>query len=79
MSFSTNIQRIQQMDQLIRLKSTGTSLEFAKRIGIGRTTLFELLHIMQDMGAQISYDRKSKTYFYQGTVKFRIGFMPISQ
>jgi DNA-binding IclR family transcriptional regulator len=55
------------MDSKIKHRSTGTPDEFAQRVGLSRSTLFEYLSLMrQDYGLVIEYDRDSQTYYYDG-------------
>jgi hypothetical protein len=56
-----------QMDENIRHRSTGTPSDFAQRVGLSRSSLFEYLTLMrQDFGLSIEYNRYSQTYYYEG-------------
>ncbi|MEZ4908087.1 MAG: HTH domain-containing protein [Saprospiraceae bacterium] len=66
---------IERMDQLLRMKSTGTSEELANRLGISRSTLYEMLETMGNMGAEIEYNAHRKTYYYTTEKVLAIGFV----
>ncbi len=51
------------MQKLIYNEKTGTSDEFALKIGLSRRMLFNFLDDLRDMGLEIAYCRKRKTYY----------------
>lgn len=56
---------IRQMDFHIRHQNSGTPVEFANKIGISRSTLFEYLAYMRyDLELEIIYNKYSMTYYY---------------
>lgn len=75
----TIIRRIERADQLIRLKATGTPKEFAKRLNISESSLYELLIVMKDLEAPILYCSNRKSYYYDRKVRFQFGFQISSQ
>lgn len=55
------------MDFLISHRSTGTPVEFAKKMELSRSTLFEYLAYMRyELGVCILYDKYQGTYHYDG-------------
>ncbi|MFM7854478.1 MAG: hypothetical protein ACKO96_21785, partial [Flammeovirgaceae bacterium] len=74
MSLLKYIERAKRMDDLIRRKATGCADEFAKKLGISKSQLYEDLNDMKDLGAQIEYCSKRKSYFYQSEAHFLITF-----
>ena len=42
---------------------TGSAAEFAFKLGISRRMLFEYLDDMRDMGMEIRYSRRRRTYY----------------
>ena len=58
------LERFQRIDYLIRLKTTGTPAEFAKKLGISRRQLFKDLEDIRNIGVQVAYSRIRETYFY---------------
>lgn len=49
---------------LIHLKATGTPDEFAGKLGIRRSTLFQSLQELKEMGVDIRYSNIRETYYY---------------
>ena len=64
MSLFKYIQRVRRIDMLIHLKATGTPDEFAKKLGIRRSTLFQSLQELKEMGVDIRYSNIRGTYYY---------------
>lgn len=64
MSFISNFHRIERLEQLIRLKATGTPDQLAERLGVSRRTVFNLIENLRQMGKDIKYDAHRKTYYY---------------
>ncbi len=60
------------MDSLISMKSTGTPEEFAYKLGIRRSTLFQSLQEMREMGVDIRYSCMRQSYFYADGRRIKI-------
>lgn len=69
------IERISRLDQLIRLKSTGTPKELSIKLDLSESTLYETLVIMKHLGAPIKYDRFRRSYFYKVEGRIEIKFI----
>lgn len=69
------IERLEQMDQLIRMNATGTSKEFAGKLGISRSLMMQELNVLKELGAEIAYDKNRQTYFYKKRMKLFFGFL----
>lgn len=65
MSFLKYILRLKRMDDLIRRRATGSPDEFAARLGLGKSVLMDELRELKELGAEISYCRESRTYYYE--------------
>lgn len=74
MSLFKYIARLQRMDSLIAMKATGPPEEFACKMNLSRSTLFETLQEMKCMGVDIKYSTIRETYFYGDSrrIVFRI-------
>ncbi|TAL71184.1 MAG: HTH domain-containing protein [Bacteroidetes bacterium] len=59
------LDRISMMHKLVSRQRTGTPEEFAKQLGVSRTSLYELIDEMRSRGAPISYSKSTKTFFYR--------------
>ena len=66
--------RFTRIDQLIRIKSTGSPLELANKLDISESTLFEYIAVMKDLGAPIKFDKCRSTYYYEIQGSFKIKF-----
>jgi len=52
------------MDLLIAMKATGPPEEFAYKMNLSRSTLFETLQEMKGMGVDIRYSSIRESYYY---------------
>ena len=68
------VEKIRRIDQLIRMKATGTPKELAKKMDVSESTLYEYLKLMKDINAPIIFDNILKTYIYSEKVNFRFSF-----
>ena len=60
------------MDSLISMMSTGTPEEFADKLGLGRSTLFQSLQEMREMGVDIRYSWFRQSYYYADNRRIKI-------
>lgn len=67
--------RLSRIDQLIRIKGTGTPNELAGKIGISERSTYEYIKLMKDFGAPVSYSRQRKSYYYKEDGRFMISFL----
>ncbi len=74
MKLFENIQRLQQLDQLIRLKATGSPDILAKKINVSKRTLYYLLDTLRDHGGKIYYNKTIRTYYYSLDTPMKIEF-----
>lgn len=75
MSLIKYVERINRIDSLIHLKSTGSPDEFAKKLGIKRSTLFLTLQEMREIGVDIRYSCYSQSYYYADERRLRISLV----
>lgn len=66
------IQKMLRLHELIKQECTGTPRAMSDKLGIPERTIFWYLEELRDMGAQISFDKIRKTYFYDN--EFDIDF-----
>ena|SRR5882762_10429567 len=75
MSLLKYIDRLKRMDDLIRMKATGCANDFAHKLGISQSQLFQDLKEMKELGAPIQYCPTRKSYFYESEGRLTIDFM----
>jgi len=67
--------KIARLDNFIRMAATGTPEVLAERLGISRSSLFELISYMkEEMKAPIIYNRNRPSYVYLYPPRFYLGF-----
>jgi biotin operon repressor len=59
------LDRISMMHKLVSRQKTGTPEEFARQLGVSRTSLYELIDELRSRGAPIAYSKSAKTFFYR--------------
>lgn len=67
--------RLTKIDRLIRFKNTGTPEELALKLEISKSTLYEFLGIMKDLGAPIKWDNSINSYVYEPEGKMELKFI----
>jgi hypothetical protein len=74
MSLLKYVERLKRMDDLISRKATGCAAEFARKLNISQSQLFNELKEMRELGAPIQYCQTRKTYFYENEGELTISF-----
>jgi predicted DNA-binding transcriptional regulator YafY len=64
MNFFETLERIQRMHALIKSEHTGTPDEFARRLGICRKTLYNMIDELKSYNAPIRYSKKKESFYY---------------
>lgn len=70
---------IARINQLIKQGRTGSAREFAQRIGVSKSTVYDILETMKMMGAEIEYCRNRRSYYYLNNKVLLIGFVNASR
>jgi biotin operon repressor len=68
------IQTVERINQLIRLKATGSPAELADKLDLCERQVYRIIEDLKDSGLPILYCKKRKTYYYAMDVfmKFEI-------
>jgi hypothetical protein len=66
------VDRVIRIDTLIHLRATGTPKEFAGKLGIKRSTLFQTLQELRELGADIRYSGSRQSYYYGDDKRIRL-------
>lgn len=62
-----DLKKVLHMDFLIQHRCTGNAVEFAHKLDLSRSTLFNYLDYMRnELGIDILYDKYGRTYHYDG-------------
>ncbi len=59
-----NLERLQQIHQLIKIERTGSPSELARKLHVSERLVYNLIEQLKDYRASICYDRGRKTYYY---------------
>ena len=68
------IELIERIDQLIRLRATGTPKTLAQRLGVSEASLYRVIDTMKEMGAPVEFCIRHQSYVYFNDVNFMCGF-----
>ncbi|MGS2740274.1 DNA-binding protein [Sinomicrobium pectinilyticum] len=60
-----NLERLQQLHQLIVKEATGSPPQLARLMQISERKVYQLIEQLKDIEAPVSYSRVHKTYFYE--------------
>jgi predicted DNA-binding transcriptional regulator YafY len=67
-----NLERLQQLHELIEGENTGSPKELAYKMNTSERSIFNLIDQLKDFEASICYSRKSKTYYYHNDFQLKI-------
>jgi biotin operon repressor len=75
------LDRISRMHKLVLNRRTGSPCEFASRLGVSRTSLYEMIDELRSRGAPILYSKSSRTFYYSEPFDVTVNctFRPLSQ
>lgn len=62
---SINIARIQQLDRLIRTKSTGNVKALSSKMRISERAVFYYINTIKKLGAPVKFSRTRQSYYYE--------------
>ncbi|WP_320051809.1 hypothetical protein [uncultured Acetobacteroides sp.] len=54
--------------------TTGTPAEFARKLDISESHLYELLDVLKRLDGPIAYSRSRRTYYYTRPIAFKLGY-----
>ena len=74
MSIVEKLKKLESLDRLIHMKSTGTPLQLAERMNLSERQVRRYIEEMRIMGAEIRYNDFLKSYEYLKPTKFYFGF-----
>lgn len=66
------INRLQQLDQLIRQKRTGSADDLAQRLNLSRRQVYNWIDQLRDLGLEIEYNRGIQSFYYVKSYKVSI-------
>lgn len=72
MKLIEQLRLLERLDQLIRLKATGTPAQLASRIEVSERKLYRLIQSLKEMGFPIEYCKDCQCYQYTEAVKLRV-------
>lgn len=67
-----NLERLQQLHNLIEAENTGAPADIASKLNISERLVYNLLEQLKDLEASICNDRKSRTYYYSNDFELQI-------
>jgi hypothetical protein len=69
------MERLKYADSLIRKRATGNPKNFAEKLGISESHLYNILDDLRLLGMPLAYDRYGMSYHYTLPVKLRIDIL----
>lgn len=69
------IQMLERLDQLIKIKATGSPEELSIKLNISRSTVYYVIDCLKSLGADISYSNSKQSFIYNEEKKLIIGFI----
>ena len=69
MNFIEDLKRLRKIHELIIGQNTGSPDNLAESISVSRSELYYILRELKKMGAQISYNRRKRSFCYSNNFK----------
>jgi hypothetical protein len=69
--FIEQLQRLERLDQLIRLKMTGTPSQLASRLNMSERNVYNLIEVVRALGIEVYYCEQRNSYCYAGNFHIR--------
>ena len=74
------LERLKRMNELIKAECTGTPEEFSNMLRISRRQLYAEIEYLKDIGIEISYSRRRRTFFFcnghEIEISYRLKIIP---
>ena len=67
--------KMKLFNRLVEQERTGTPDEFAKRLDISRSALYNVINDLRSREVVISYSRAKQTFYYENPVSLEIRFI----
>lgn len=64
MDFIKQIERINIIHKLISVEQTGTPLQFAKKLKLSKSQMYNVLDTFKDFNAPVKYCKKRESFYY---------------
>ncbi len=71
MKFLEQIHLLERLDQLIRLKATGSPKDLAEKLEVSERSVYNFMEVMRNLGADIKYCQHRNSYYYDGRFLFK--------
>ncbi len=72
MNIIRKTKQLKRLAELLEKENTGNSFAFAKKVGVSRTHLFELLEDLKGMEIHVKFDRKKGSFLYTGSKRLLV-------
>ena len=73
MSIISNLDKLKLINSEIKNERTGTPDEFAKKLHISRSMLYNYMEEIKTLGAKLIYSRSNNTFYYKNGFDIKIG------
>jgi predicted DNA-binding transcriptional regulator YafY len=71
MKLLEQLQTLQRLDRLVRLKATGSPKILATKLDVSERTIYNLIDGLRELGATIEYCKHRQSYYYNGSFSIR--------
>lgn len=66
------LSRFEKLYKYIKEENTGTLEHLARRLGVSRSTVYEMLTYLREVGARITYSRGRETFYYEKKFQLKV-------
>ncbi|MBI5540702.1 MAG: HTH domain-containing protein [Bacteroidia bacterium] len=72
MSIISNLDKLKLINSEIKKEQTGSPEDFAKKLCVSRSMLYNYIEEIKTLGAQIKYNRTIKTFYFENNFDITI-------
>ena len=74
MNFLDQLERLKRINQLIKMKATGTPQQLARRLDLSERRVYQLIKLMKELEAPVHFDRERNSYCYEYDFSLSLNF-----
>lgn len=76
MPINKYLDRLYQLDSLVRRKATGTPKELSRKMGLSVSLVYRYINVLRGFGAPVRWCAYARSYVYDWDGKLEVKFLP---
>lgn len=72
MSLLSDLDKLALINQAIKDEQTGDPVQFARKLNVSRSMLYNYIEEIKTLGAKVKYNKANNTYYYENNFDVKI-------